>query len=1294
MSQKAICPRGHIWDPSTLAGLPPTETPRCPICGESEPLRAGNAVGRFLRWCRNNALVATLSALCLLLVVTLAVSIMRARAAAQRADDAAEKAEHEARKAAKALLVRQEGVEVGEENREKIRGAEAEAAKWRQRHDEMKRELREEKEARHNAVLQRDEQARDRRTAEELAQSADQLRREAQSAREQAGRQLVGMNVALGTRLMEDGDLSGSLVWFAEALRLAHREKMPEETHRLRLAAVLAQCPRPVQVWNHEKKLNAVQLAADGKRLLTAGVDGEVVIWDTAGGRRVGEPLAHMAAVTHAVFSANGKRVLTTTADMTVHVWDLDMGKEAFPAIQLMGPVLHLTFSPDGRRFLTIAGKPMMDGAPMPAASDADLHVWDAATGESMSEQALGSDISPRPASFSPDGKQVLTICQDRCARIWDVATEKQVGAAFPHAAALVQASFSADGRHVLTASADGTARVWRAGTGAPRTPLLSHGAALRGAVLDPAGERVLTIGEDRRVRIWEANGGAPVGPPLSHPDTIHLAVFSPDGRYVMTTCADGMPRLWDYTTGEEVVPALRHGGPIAYAAFTPVGDGVLTLAGQVVRLWDLTAAETPAPPEKAHPEEPAFFSPDGRLVLRVSGTSARLYDVAKNQPVGAPLAHKDKISAAAFSADGRRVLTVSHQPNGDELEGHVQVWETATGKPLGEPLVHSRAVLEAAFSADGGRVLTACKDGKARLWDAVKSARVGEEMDHKEDLERALFTPDGRRILTLDAQGGLRLWDVMTAEAVGPTWGHRKPVHHLEFSADGRRLVTAGDDGTATVWEADSGKEVASTTSHGAPVLHAVFSPEGERVATVSADRAVRVWKAADGKPVTPPLHHRAAVRRAAFSADGRWLLTVAADGLHAWDAATGEPVGPPMKLGPEQPDIRSITLAKDGRLVLAAGDPHDPSARWTRSLRADARPANDLLLMAQVLADERPADGGAAVPLGGAELEKAWREARKKYGAEFAPAAERAAAWDRRGAVECEHRRLWVGAVLYLDRLLARAPTVDLFVRRARANTELRRWEAARADYATALAREPERWDLYAGRAAVEAGLGRWKEAEADYSKAIEKKGDRAELWLGRGRAAAERGDWTRAAADLDKAIHLGNEEPAIWTQHALALLAGGDEANYRRACGRLVQRYGRSDDPATARLIAWTCAVKEGSVRDLQPLLRRAERAVNADPQSADELRRLAVLLYRAGRFDTALQRLEELTRLKEGKVEARDRLLMALAAQRLGRNTDAKKWLEMAEEMGREKSASWPDRLVYETLHREAAALIKR
>ncbi|HEY7422978.1 MAG TPA: hypothetical protein VH682_01835, partial [Gemmataceae bacterium] len=772
MSQKAICPRGHIWDPSTLAGLPPTDRPRCPICGEVEPARARHIIAGAGRWCRKNPLLTGLSLVCLLLVVALAVTMIRQRAAAQAAHEAAEKSLQEARKAEKTLPVRPQEKEAGA-NEQLTRAVKMEAAKWSDKNVEISKQLLEAKQGQKDALRQRDEQARARKVAEEFSQTAEQVRQEALGRRVEAVRQLVKMHAANGTRLMEGGDLSASLLWFAEALRLAQREKLPEETHRLRLAAVLAQCPRPVQLWAHENKVDVVQISSDGKRVLTAGSDGAVVVRETGTGKRVGDPLAHMAAVQQASFSPDGKRVLTAASDMTVHVWDLDTGKEAFPALQFMGPVVGLAFSPNGRHFLTVTDKPEM----AMGAAEPELHVWNAATGEAISEQALGSDISPRPPVFSPDGKWVLTICQDRCARIWDVTTEKQVGAAFPHAAAVVQAVFSPDGERVLTASADGTARVWQAKTGEPVSPPLKHGAAVHEARFDPNGRYVLTAGADHAVRVWDAKTGEAVGQMLRHPETVSRAVFSADGRYVLTACDDGAARLWDYATGEEVLPALKHGQPIAEAAFSPAGDGVLTLSGQVVRLWDLTTAESPRSPAARAPAGLTVFSADGKRVLRVTETAVRVYDTATNQTVGGTLPHKNKVTAASFSADGKRVLTISHQPNGDELEGHVIVWETATGRPIGEALVHPRSVLEASFSADGKRVLTACQDGKARLWVVEKGVLVGEPMEHKEDLTRALFMPDGSHILTVDVEGGMRLWDAANAEAAGPTWGHRKPV-------------------------------------------------------------------------------------------------------------------------------------------------------------------------------------------------------------------------------------------------------------------------------------------------------------------------------------------------------------------------------------------------------------------------------------------------------------------------------------------------------------------------------------
>src|SRR6185437_15671044 len=390
-SQKVICPRGHLWDPSLLAGLPPTETPRCPICGDptSSSSRTRLTAAKLIHWYRSHPRRAGVSAAFLLLGLALAITSYGWWKASRASHEEAESARLAAQREDKARHSRKQEPTADGETLRRMRQAEMETATWRQKHDAVNGELTEAKKQRKDAIQQRDEQARDRKTAEDLAQTAKQMHQEAVSQRHEAARQLMQMHVAAGMRRMESGELPASLLWFAEALRIAQKEKLPEGAHRLRWAAVLAQCPRPVQVWVHEKKINAVQLSLDGRRVLTAGTDGTAEIWDATTGRRIGEPLPHMTAVTHAAFSADGKRVLTATTDMTAHLWDLETGKEAFPALQLMGPMVGLSFSPDGRRFLTVAFQSAMEP------SETELHVWNAATGEALSEQALGSEISP-----------------------------------------------------------------------------------------------------------------------------------------------------------------------------------------------------------------------------------------------------------------------------------------------------------------------------------------------------------------------------------------------------------------------------------------------------------------------------------------------------------------------------------------------------------------------------------------------------------------------------------------------------------------------------------------------------------------------------------------------------------------------------------------------------------------------------------------------------------------------------------------------------------------------------------
>ncbi len=1294
MSQKAICPRGHIWDPSVFEGLPATATPHCPICGEEEPRRARDFVARLMQWGRANRLAAGLSVLCLLLATVGSAALLHARRQAQAARVEAENSEFKAEQAAAKLQSTLRANEIEEERKHK-RDNDIQELKWSNREKEFQARLREAEKDALAAKTERDKQFQARSLAEELRQSAEGESKASRGQLKETTGHLIEMHVANGVRRMDSGDLSGSLPSFVSALRLADKQGLPTAAHRLRLSAVLALCPRPVQLWTNEKPWKLAQLSRDGKRALTVGLNGATEVWDTQTGKRIGEAMAHPEAVAHAAIGPDGKQVATTTADGMLHVWDVESSKEVADAVQMMGPVVGLAFSPDGKRFLVVTDK-----APMGAmgATEVELRTYNAATVEPTRAEPLGSDLRPVVAAFSPDGKSILAVCQDRCARIWDIGSGKQIGVSLVHDSEVVEARFSPDGEKVATAGARGTARVWNAKTGEPLTPTLTHGTKLRGVSFGPDGRLLLTF-DDESARVWDTRNEVPVGTRLRLDETINDAIFSPDGRHLWTLGADGAARGWDYRTGRDALVPLWHGDSIRYAAFAPMGDRLLTFDGRAVRWWDLTRSETlSANPRSSRSasSDLAILSPDGKRVLRATETSVRIYDTTTNEAVGGTLPHPNRVTAAAFSSDGKRVLTVGHIRNGDELEGHVRVWQTATGELLGQPLIHARSVLEASFSPDGRRVLTACQDGKARLWDVEKSALIGEPMEHKSDLLRALFLSDGKRMLTLDVEGGLRLWDADNAEAIGPIWGHGKPIRHLGFSPNGRLLVTSGEDGAARVWEANAGREIAAAIVSGIPVLYAAFSPDSARFVTVGDDRRARVWDTSNGKSIGSPIRHRTALSLAAFSEDGKRIVTVAADGLRVWDAASGEPIGPLVKIDAEQAAIRTVSLGRDGHLTASVGATGDQSASMHLFFKSDERSIPELKRIAEVLTAVRMADDGSVSPLDRAELAKEWQEARTKHVKDFSPSAERARSWHTGGEAECEKRKLWKGDLLHLHYLISAQPTSDLYARRARANAALKYWEAARTDYQKALASDAGRWELWAGQGEVEAAMGKWDEAIAGYTKAIERQGDRAALWTARGRIEARRGMWIKAAADFAKAIHLGEEDAVVWCQYARTLLANGDDVNYRRWCARIVQRFGESKDETTIQHVVWTGALAEGAVRNWKSLVVRAERSATEQPQSTDRARLLAVLLYRAGQFEKSLNLARKLTAVSDPAPQARDWLLAALAAQRLGRPEEAKQALAKSEETRSKENRdneSWEDRLAYRTLHREAAMVIK-
>jgi WD40 repeat protein len=310
-----------------------------------------------------------------------------------------------------------------------------------------------------------------------------------------------------------------------------------------------------------------------------------------------------------------------------------------------------------------------------------------------------------------------------------------------------------------------------------------------------------------------------------------------------------------------DIKPSVPAVAPVAAVAYSP--DGKLLAAGthREALVLDVATGDVVArlPGQLARVTALAF-SGDGRRLAVASGAPAtagevRLYAVPAGgvpapQPERVLQAHADLIYALAFRPDGQALATAGY----DRL---IKLWDPATGKEQRVLKDHSDTVYGVAFSPDGKLLASGSADRAVKIWDAGSGARLATLADATDWVYAVAWSPDGRHVAAAGVDRSIRVWDVSPAgnRLVHSVFAHEGPVTRLVYSADGKTLYSLGEDRAVKAWNADGMAERTVYPKQPEAALALAVRPDHKQLAVGRYDGALILVDEATGKVESQPL-------------------------------------------------------------------------------------------------------------------------------------------------------------------------------------------------------------------------------------------------------------------------------------------------------------------------------------------------------------------------------------------------------------------------------------------------------